>query len=84
MLVHIAGQGSRVERAAAGEHEVVHGPQTVEVRASIDRKIEEIRVRHEQQKQAEWEALSDETKAAWERFEELKARDLGAGQLPKP
>ncbi len=49
-----------------------------EVRASIDRKVEEIRLRVEAERQREWEALSDETRAAWERFEALKARDLNS------
>jgi len=49
-----------------------------ELHESINRKIEEIRVRVEAQQKREWDALSDETKAAWDRFEELKARDLGA------
>jgi hypothetical protein len=51
---------------------------TAEVRASIDRKVEEIRLRVQRERQREWDALSDETHAAWERFQELKARDLDA------
>lgn len=55
-----------------------------EVRASIDRKVEEIRVRVEAERQREWDALSDETRAAWERFQELKARDLAAMYPDRP
>lgn len=49
-----------------------------EVRASIDRKIEAIRVRLETERAALWEQLSEETRAAWERFAELRARDVAA------
>ena len=49
-----------------------------DVRAGIDRKIDEVRREVEAQQQREWDALSVETRAAWERFEELKARDLQA------
>ena len=51
-----------------------------EVRASMDRKIEAIRLRVEAERQREWETLSDETREAWERFEALKERDLSCAQ----
>lgn len=54
---------------------------TAEVRASIDRKVEEIRLRVQHERQREWDALSDETRAAWERFQELKERDQSEQRL---
>jgi hypothetical protein len=54
---------------------------TAEVRASIDRKVEEIRLRVQRERQREWDALSDETRAAWERFQELKERDQSEQRL---
>ncbi|WFL76833.1 hypothetical protein P7228_12620 [Altererythrobacter arenosus] len=52
-----------------------------EVRASIDRKIEALRRQVEAERQREWDALSEETREAWERFEALKARDLNSQHL---
>jgi hypothetical protein len=49
-----------------------------EVRASIDRKIEELRRRIEAERARQWEQLSDETRAAWARFVTLRERDLAA------
>jgi hypothetical protein len=49
-----------------------------EVRASIDRKIEAIRVRLEGERVALWARLSEETRAAWDRFAELRARDCAS------
>ena len=49
-----------------------------EVRASIDRKIERIRRQVAIELQREWEQLSEDTRAAWERFAELRDRDLDA------
>ncbi|WP_298466925.1 hypothetical protein [uncultured Erythrobacter sp.] len=49
-----------------------------EVRASIDRKIEGIRQEVAIERQREWEQLSEETRAAWERFAQLRDRDLDA------
>ena len=49
-----------------------------EVRASIDRKIEDIRSRLETQWHGEWENLSAETRAAWAHFDTLRTRDLDA------
>ncbi len=46
------------------------------VRASIDAKVTAIRREVAAQREREWEALSEETREAWERFERLKARDL--------
>ncbi|QIG52772.1 hypothetical protein G6N82_00090 [Altererythrobacter sp. BO-6] len=65
-----------LEQAAAGKN-----VSSAQVRASIDRKIEEIRVRVEREQQREWEMLSEETREAWQRFEELKERDLSAQRL---
>jgi len=47
-----------------------------EVCASIDRKIEEVRLEVQARRTREWEALSEETREAWERYEALKTRDL--------
>lgn len=49
-----------------------------EIRASIDRKVEGFRRASELQRQREWETLSEETRAAWDHFEELRNRDLDA------
>ncbi|MCR9180632.1 MAG: hypothetical protein NXH71_10430 [Erythrobacteraceae bacterium] len=49
-----------------------------QVRASIDRKIEEVRARSEARWQSEWESLSQETRSAWAAFETLRNRDLDA------
>jgi hypothetical protein len=49
-----------------------------EARASIDRKVAEVRMRFEAQRQREWEQLSEETRAAWDRFVALKERDMAA------
>lgn len=49
-----------------------------EVRAGIDRKIEEMRRRIEGELLATWAALSEETRAAWAHFTALRDRDLAA------
>lgn len=49
-----------------------------QVRASIDRKIEEIRRRIEKEKAAQWAKLSEETREAWAQFIALRDRDLAA------
>ena len=49
-----------------------------EVRASIDRKIEEIRRRVEADRARQWARMSEETRAAWEAFAALRDRDLEA------
>ena len=49
-----------------------------EVRARIDKKVEEVRRRVEKEQAAMWARLSDETRAAWERFVTLRERDLAA------
>jgi hypothetical protein len=51
-----------------------------EVRASIDRKIEELRTRVEAERARQWARLSEETRTAWERFIALRDRDLDAMQ----
>ena len=47
-----------------------------ETRARIDRKIEEVRLQVAAERQREWDQLSPETREAWDRFEELRNRDL--------
>ena len=47
-----------------------------EVRASIDRKFEEVRRSVEADRKREWEQLSEDTREAWERFETLHNRDF--------
>lgn len=54
---------------------------TDEVRASIDRKINEVRRRVEAERAAQWARLSEETHEAWARFEELRARDCDRLQI---
>lgn len=49
-----------------------------EIRASIDRKLEAIRVQSHHERTQEWARLSDETKAAWAHFTALRDRDLDA------
>jgi len=49
-----------------------------EVRASIDRKVEEVRRRVEAEQAVMWGRLSEETREAWARFVELRERDLEA------
>jgi hypothetical protein len=51
---------------------------SAEVRASIDRKIEEIRVRLQYESEGRWAALTEETRAAWAHFITLRDRDLAA------
>jgi hypothetical protein len=51
-----------------------------QVRASIDRKVEEIRLRLEREREARWVSLSEETRAAWAQFVALRDRDLDAMQ----
>ncbi|QUL38532.1 hypothetical protein [Erythrobacter sp. JK5] len=58
----------------AGKHNV----SPAEVRASIERKMEGIRRQIEYERKREWEQLSEDTRAAWERFAELRDRDLDA------
>jgi hypothetical protein len=49
-----------------------------EVKASIDRKIEEVRRRVDAERAALWQRLSPETRAAWDAFIALRERDLAA------
>lgn len=51
-----------------------------QVRASIDRKVEEIRLRLQAEREARWVSLSEETRAAWAQFVALRDRDLDAMQ----
>ncbi|MFL0671690.1 MAG: hypothetical protein ACJLS3_09815 [Erythrobacter sp.] len=57
-----------------------HKVSPAEVRASIDRKVEAIRVRLEAERAALWAQLSDEARAAWETFAALRERDCAAMQ----
>lgn len=49
-----------------------------EVRASIDRKVEEVRTRLRHERERRWVRLSEETRAAWAHFVTLRDRDLTA------
>ena len=49
-----------------------------EVRASIDRKIAEVRIRCAYERDRQWAKLSEETRAAWAQFVALRDRDLDA------
>ncbi|MCL9981911.1 MAG: hypothetical protein NBV60_02020 [Erythrobacter sp.] len=51
-----------------------------QVRASIDRKVEEIRLRLQAEREARWVSLSEETREAWAQFVALRDRDLDAMQ----
>ncbi len=73
---------TEIRRELEAEREAA-APTQEEIRASLDRKIESVRRSVEQRKQREWEALSDDTREAWERFEALKARDLNKQRLLK-
>ncbi|QFT78104.1 hypothetical protein [Erythrobacter sp. THAF29] len=53
-----------------------NAPTPEEIRASIDAKIEGLRLETEMRRQREWERLSEDTRAAWERFEQLRTRDM--------
>ena len=53
-------------------------PTPAEIHASINAKIAGLRREAELHRQREWERLSHDTRAAWERFEALKARDIAA------
>lgn len=54
-----------------------------DIRDSIERKVERLREQVAQEKRRDWEALSPETRDAYRRYEELKARDEGrAFQMP--
>ena len=57
-----------------------HKVSPAEIRASIDRKVEEIRLRLEREREARWVSLSEETREAWAHFVALRDRDLDAMQ----
>ncbi|MEM7688344.1 MAG: hypothetical protein AAF291_04915 [Pseudomonadota bacterium] len=60
-----------------------NGVSEQEVRASIDRKVAGVRRELEAKRAAEWAQMSEETREAWRRFEELRDRDferLGADE----
>ena len=52
------------------------GTTAAEVRASIDRKVERLREQVEAERAREWARMSAETRAAWERFVELRDADF--------
>ena len=75
----------RLKKQWRAEWEAEQPPETrnvsaEEVRARIDRKIEELRTRVEAERALQWARLSEETRAAWERFVALRERDLDAMQ----
>lgn len=51
-----------------------------EIRASIDRKVAELRRRFQREAEHRWAALSEETREAWAHFLSLRDRDLAAMQ----
>lgn len=51
---------------------------SAEIRASIDRKIEGIRIRLEREHAEKWALLSDEARAAWDAWVALRDRDCDA------
>ncbi|MBV7266881.1 hypothetical protein [Erythrobacter ani] len=51
-------------------------PSPEEIRAGIDRKVEGLRIEIEHRRQREWDALSEETREAWQHYEALKTRDM--------
>lgn len=52
------------------------GATAQQIRASIDRKVEGLRRQVEAERAREWERMSAETRAAWERFVELRDADF--------
>ncbi|MCK0128172.1 hypothetical protein [Erythrobacter sp. F6033] len=64
----------RAEMEAEAE---ANAPSPQEIRASIDAKIEGLRRAAEYRRKQEWEALSEDTREAWERYDALKTRDMG-------
>jgi hypothetical protein len=69
----------RLKKEWIAEHEAKQRNVTVaEVKASIDRKIEDIRRRIEPLRIARWAAMSEDTRAAFARFIALRDRDLAA------
>lgn len=72
-------QLDRLKKQWIKEHEAKKPHVTAEqIRASIDRKIEIIRMSLEPKRQAQWAALSEETRAAWANYVALRTRDLAA------
>lgn len=55
-----------------------HKVSAADVRASIDRKIEDIRLRLAREHGEKWAKLSEQTRAAWDAFMALRDRDLDA------
>lgn len=69
----------RLKKQWIAQHEASK-PQvsSAEVRASIDRKVEEIRLRLQYERETRWVSLSEETREAWAHFVALRNRDLDA------
>ncbi len=68
------------QRRKEGEEErEANEPSVAEVRASLDRKIEEIGRRKLYERREEWKRLSELTRRAWRLYERLKERDIGVG-----
>jgi hypothetical protein len=72
-------QLDRLKKQWIKEHEAAKPNVSIaEVRASIDRKITDIRRRFQREAEHRWTALSEETRAAWAQFIALRDRDLAA------
>ena len=72
-------QLDRLKKQWIKEHEAAKPHVSIaDVRASIDRKIEEIRRRFQREAEHRWAALSEETRSAWTHFISLRDRDLAA------
>ncbi|MEE4316936.1 MAG: hypothetical protein V2I74_08145 [Erythrobacter sp.] len=72
-------QLDRLKKQWLKEHEASQRHvSSAEIKASIDRKITNIRRRLEPERLARWARMSQETRAAWARFVELRERDLAA------
>ncbi len=61
------------------EERAANAPSVAEVKASLDRKIEEIGRRKRYEQREEWKRLSELTRRAWRLYERLKERDIGVG-----
>jgi len=74
-------EAERLKKQWRAEWEAEHGIRHVsaaEVRASIDRKVEEVRHRCEREHAAKWAMLGEETRAAWAHYAALRDADLAA------
>ncbi|WP_301749276.1 hypothetical protein [uncultured Erythrobacter sp.] len=72
-------QLDRLKQEWIAEHEASKPQVSAEdVRRSIDRKVEEIRLRLRHESEHRWAALTEETRTAWAHFISLRDRDLDA------